>query len=233
MHEDNELVLDYNIKNVDDRKEEVGLIIEDANVDKSRWISRNGEDSEDVGGVDYQLEKLANYILRSSDVETCRDIDYSFYVDNRSFNDEYRYKKKGIKDSDRDFPISEDYVWRASLIDYTDEQAVNALRFGWEHSNVNISINDINISLTNLMDFCTYNYDKNSVEEKVIIKEMIEMIQSVVYKSVKDSLDKDIMICLFKGMNIAEVSKEISTPWSTVKDRIVKLEQEVIKLLRK
>ena len=235
----NKYNLRFNVKNVSDRINEIENILENYRVDRSKWVTDENaseEEKKNVGGEDYDLKKMADYIMKSDDIDTCRNIENSFYIDDRSFNNEYKYKKKGLKHPDRDAYSPNDYVFRTSVLDFHNEEnfMINNVAIS-EYISSNSKLIYEDVVLDDLLDFFEAYGELQfieSVEFRVLCKVRLDQIFDCICLHSND-MDLDILELLYDGYTISEISKELDVPLSTVKYRISRIESKMAELFIK
>ena len=73
--------LNYKIKNLEERSEYLEKQLDIDSRSRKKWIIPSKAFNDTNGGMDYYLESAASYLLRSKDVDSPKDLEYSYFID--------------------------------------------------------------------------------------------------------------------------------------------------------
>ena len=227
-------IRDYSVKKYDERKSRIEEYFNEEEYNKSRWYTPSHGNDSNTGGVDYELEKLTTYLLKSSDIESPRGLEYSFFIDERGFRNEYRYKKNNIKDKDRDSYSEDDYVVLSVLTDFGEpfySNISNPDNDVLSNSDIIIETESDLVEILNLYPSIDYIMD---IETSIYLKDAFYNVLEILKEECEDSLDEDIIKLLLTGMNLEEVHKKLNRANKTVRYRFTRLNDKLkLKLNKK
>lgn len=215
---------DYSLKKYKERYDYIENHINNETYNKSKWISHKSSKSDsNAGGPDYNLEKATQYLLESSDIESERQLEYSFFIDDEKFNREYKYKKKKLKDKDRDYYSEDDYVIRSVLTDFKNSEYSDLLKGLYDdYVGKDIEVEITNINIVEILSLYHTIDSISNIDFYIYVKSFIENLVSDIIKRSNDSLDLKILYLLINGESIKDISKKLDVPNRTVYNRINK-----------
>lgn len=214
------------MKKYDERKSRIEESFDEEEYNRSRWYTPSHGNDSNIGGVDYELDKLTTYLLKSADIESPRGLEYSFFIDERDFRNEYRYKKKDKdKNRDTDYYSEDDYIVRSVLTDFGDFFDSNIAK----ENNDTLSKLEIRIEkesdLLELLNFYPNLDYVTDIEFNIYLKETFYRVLGILKEECRDDLDEDILKLLLDGMNLEEIYKKLNRANKTVRYRFTRLSE--------
>lgn len=193
-----EPLIDYNVKNFDGRSSRLSKIIKESKVLTSR-----------------QLEKYADYILESGDIESGRKVEYSYFVTEKEMRKYKEFSAQLEKDN-------EEY----SGLDYMDAKGILS-----KNKNIEDAIT--------ILNYCVLHFDTMEIKEK---KNLVSQLKSVnlleldSYTSnnleifieelkarASDEIDTDVISMFMHGSTEREIAEMLGLSISTVNRRLGKM----------
>lgn len=179
-------------------------------------------------------ETVSQYLLRSKDCESNRQIDYSFYDEDRKFNAEYSYRdNKSYKNNDKDYPIQDDYVVKSILTSFDevyDDSQYNLLDFvdRGRYENINIMIDKLikndKMTLRKLFMLKSSINHFKYIEHRILLEDYVKDKIERLEKAINDDIDKNIISLIEQEYNNSEISEKLNIARKTVYNRIKKIE---------
>lgn len=155
------------------------------------------------------IEEMGTLLLRSSDAESCRKGEYSFYETESDYRRLYGIGKNSISTNIEE---REDIVYDRSTLEDSTERVATLALFNFENMSDKEKKNLLMVGLKeknnneyeNLMDYLSSSYDY-----------VIDLLD--------DEKDREIVECIAKGMSQKEISNEVGIAQQNVSKRIKRI----------
>ena len=210
--------LDNNLKTIDERLNFVENIVdENYRLDMQiRHTVMNGNRRAEEKPLNITIERMGTYLLRSSDIESCRKGDYSFFEAER----DYRKMKVGKASISTDFASEEEFR-DYSINDDDDDNDIDFKYDKYRLFNFNEMTPDQKKRLI-----------KKGLKEKdneyCTIREDLRSAYEYIMDMLTDEKDLDIVDMLISGMTEAEIADEMGVKRQGINKRIKNIVEKKI-----
>ena len=228
--------LNYKIKNLEDRKRFLEEELDIESTDRRKWTITKKNERDINGGMDYRLEAAASYLLRSEDIDSSKNIEYSYFNDARDFNNEYRYKNPRLTPEERDRGDKDLYVVKSILESFDGDSSVigkdfhgkplKIIEYNMNEDSNNIFNIDENTKVRDVLKYIPYIDEIEDVDRRAMIKvEISDFVKSVV-DCLDSELDMGVVELMMKDYTVTEMAEELNKTPRQVRYTISKIEKK-------
>ena len=228
--------LNYKIKSLEERSEYLEKHLDIDSRSRKKWIIPSKAFKDTNGDMDYYLESAASYLLRSKDVGSPKDLEYSYFIDERDFKNEYRYKNPRLTSKERDLGDKDLYVTKSILTGFDDESMVVGKDFNgkpltaidyniYEDSNDIFKI-DEDTRLRDVVKYIPYIDVIEDLDRRVAIKdEMSKLVENII-TCFENDFEEEVFNLLIQDYSIPEIAECLEKTTRQVRYAINKVENK-------
>lgn len=228
--------LNYKIKNLEERSEYLEKQLDIDSRSRKKWIIPSDAFKEINGDMDYYLESATSYILRSKDVDSPKDLEYSYFIDDRDFKNEYWYKNPRLTSEERDLGDKELYITKSILTDFDNESMV----LGKDFNGKDIKVIDYNIyedsndifkisedtRLRDVVKYVPYIDVIEDIDRRITIQDEMEKLIKNISTCFENDFEAEVFNLLTQDYNISEISECLKKTTRQVRYAIDKVENK-------
>lgn len=203
---------------------------------RKKWTIPSDAFKEINGGMDYYLESAASYILRSKDVGSPKDLEYSYFIDDRDFKNEYWYKNPRLTSEERDSGDKELYITKSILTDFEDESLIVGKDFNgkdikaidyniYEDSNDIFKISE-DIKLRDIVKYIPYIDAIEDIDRRVAIKDEMSKLVEKIITCFENDFEEEVFNLLIQDCSISEIAECLEKTTRQVRYAINKVESK-------
>ena len=228
--------LNYKIKDLEERSEYLETKLDIDNRSRKKWTIPSDAFKEINGDMDYYLESAASYILRSKDVDSPKDLECSYFIDDRDFKSEYWYRNPRLTSEERDLGEKELYITKSILTDFDNESMVVGEDFNgkplkaigystYEDSNDIFKI-DEDVRLRDVVKYIPYIDVIEDIDRRITIKDEMDKLVKNIGTCFENDFEAEVFNLLTHDYNVSEISERLKKTTRQVRYAIDKVENK-------
>lgn len=228
--------LNYKIKNLEERSKYLELNLDIGSRSRKKWIIPSVAFKEINGDMDYYLESAASYLLRSEDIDSPKDLEYSYFIDDRGFKNEYWYKNPRLTSEERDLGDKELYITKSILTDFDNESMVLGKDFyGKDIKAIDYNIyedsNDIfkiseDTRLRDVVKYIPYIDVIEDIDRRITIQDEMEKLIKNISTCFENDFEEEVFNLLIQDYSISEIAECLKKTTRQVRYAINKVENK-------
>lgn len=228
--------LNYKIKNLEERSEYLETKLDIDNRSRKKWTIPSDAFKEINGDMDFCLESAASYILRSKDVDSPKDLECSYFIDDRDFKNEYWYRNPRLTSEERDLGDKELYITKSILTDFDNESMVVGKDFNgkdikaidyniYEDSNDIFKISE-DVRLRDVVKYIPYIDVIEDMDRRIIIKDEVDKLVKNISTCFENDFEAEVFSLLTHDYSVSEISECLKKTTRQVRYAINKVENK-------